>query len=94
MTLLSSQEITQELSGLSGWNREDHRLVKRYEFIDFVTAIRFVRRVAQRAESAGHHPDILINYNRVTLALSTHSEGGITKKDIHAAWSFDQAVEV
>ncbi len=91
MTLLSDSQIENHLADLGGWAREGNEIVKRFEFKNFVEAIAFVRRVADRAEAAGHHPDITINYNRVTLALSTHSEGGITTKDIEAAKSFDRA---
>lgn len=93
MTLLDGEQIRQKLSGLPGWSREGDAIVKQYELADFVSAIAFVRRVAERAEDAGHHPDIAINYNKVTLTLSTHSEGGITQKDIDAAGSFEEALE-
>ncbi|UCC49323.1 MAG: 4a-hydroxytetrahydrobiopterin dehydratase [Gemmatimonadota bacterium] len=92
MALLSDSEIQDRLASLQGWAREGNAIVKRYEFADFVEAIGFVRRVADRAEAARHHPDITINYNKVILVLSTHSEGGITERDISAALSFDGAV--
>ncbi len=92
MALLNDSEIQQKLAGLPGWSRRGDELIKRYEFPDFVAAIAFVNRVADRAETANHHPDITVNYNVVTLALSTHSEGGITDKDISGAASFDLAV--
>jgi 4a-hydroxytetrahydrobiopterin dehydratase len=92
VALLSDSDIQDRLTSLRGWVREGSAIVKRYEFADFLEAIGFVQRVADRAEAARHHPDITINYNRVTLVLSTHSEGGITEKDISAALSFDAAV--
>ena len=59
---------------------------RKFEFSDFVTAMRFVNRVARLAETANHHPDITIyNYNRVKLALTTHDEGGLTVKDFRIA---------
>jgi 4a-hydroxytetrahydrobiopterin dehydratase len=91
MALLSDGEIEDRLASLHGWVREGNAIVKRYEFANFAEAIDFVQRVADGAEAARHHPDITINYNKVTLALSTHSEGGITEKDISAAGSFDEA---
>ena len=91
MTLLDPKEVAAQLAGLSGWAREGDSIVKNYEFASFVEAIDFVQRVADRAEQANHHPDITINYNKVVLTLSTHSEGGITGKDIAAASSFDEA---
>jgi 4a-hydroxytetrahydrobiopterin dehydratase len=92
MGLLESERIDSELSTLPGWTCEGDEIVKRYDFPDFIAAIDFVRRVADRAEAANHHPDIAIHYNKVTLTLSTHSEGGITEKDIEGARSFDAAV--
>jgi 4a-hydroxytetrahydrobiopterin dehydratase len=89
MSLLSDAEITERLAGLPGWSREGDKLIKHYEFPSFMEAIAFVQRVAERAEAANHHPDIAIHYRKVTLALSTHSEGGITEKDTEAAASFD-----
>jgi 4a-hydroxytetrahydrobiopterin dehydratase len=91
MTRLSDSEIRQRLQDLSGWTRREDSIVKEYEFDDFVGAIEFVRAVAARAEEANHHPDIEIHYNKVKLTLSTHSEGGVTEKDIEAAGSFDQS---
>ncbi len=91
MTLLSDPQIKRHLADLGVWEQRGDEIVKRFEFRTFVQAIAFVRRVADRAEAAGHQPDITIHYNKVTLALSTHSEGGITMKDIEAARSFDGA---
>lgn len=93
MALLSDAEIRDRLAGLPGWKSEGTAIVRRYEFSNFVEAIAFVRRVAERAEAARHHPDITIHYNKVTLELSTHSEGGVTEKDVEAARSFDAAAE-
>jgi len=89
MGLLGNEQIKNELSSLPGWTREGNAIVKRYDFPDFVAAIDFVGEVAARAEAVNHHPDIAIQYNKVTLTLSTHSEGGITEKDIDGARSFD-----
>lgn len=91
MTRLSDSEIGQRLGDLPGWTRQEHSIVKEYEFDDFVKAIEFVRAVAARAEEANHHPDIEIHYNKVKLTLSTRGEGGVTGKDIEAAGSFDQS---
>ena len=61
------------------------------ETADFKRAMSFVNRVADAANAADHHPDITINYNRVTTTLSTHSEGGVTDKDIDMASKIDAA---
>ena len=89
MTVLSDAEIQAQLVDLPGWAREGDAIVKRYECVSFPEAVEFVRRVADRAEAANHHPDIGVFYKAVVLTLSTHSEGGITQKDIDAAKSFD-----
>jgi 4a-hydroxytetrahydrobiopterin dehydratase len=92
MAILDDAEIERRLSGLPGWSRDGDAIVKRYEFPSFAEAIAFVSRIAARAEMLNHHPDFAINYRIVTLSLSTHSEGGITEKDMAAAAEFDGAV--
>lgn len=81
MATLSDDEIRSALDSLPGWSQEGGEIAKEYKFGDFVAAIAFVNRLADRAEAANHHPDLEIHYNRVRVALSTHSEGGITAKD-------------
>jgi 4a-hydroxytetrahydrobiopterin dehydratase len=92
LALLNDEQIREALDTLEGWEREGDAIVRRYELPSFREAIAFVDRVADRAEAADHHPDIEIQYKKVTLTLSTHSEGGITGKDIDGARSFDEAV--
>ena len=87
--LLSQEELHVALKTLSGWNYRDNAIVKSYTFKDFVQAMRFVNTVAATAESVNHHPDIDIRWNTVKLALSTHSAGGLTEKDIHLATMID-----
>jgi 4a-hydroxytetrahydrobiopterin dehydratase len=87
---LSKAEIQQKLQDLPGWSHQGKSLHKRYTFKSFVPAIAFVNRVAEAAEKAAHHPDITVNYNVVSLALSTHSEGGVTEKDFALARQMDQ----
>ena len=67
------------------WSREGDSLVANFEFKDFAEAMKFVNRVAAKAEDSNHHPDIDIRWNKVRLVLSTHSEGGITQKDLDLA---------
>ncbi len=69
------------------WKREGESLVANLEFKDFAESMRFVNQVANKAEQANHHPDIDIRWNKVRLVLSTHSEGGITQKDLDLARS-------
>lgn len=67
------------------WNWSDGEIARTFEFEDFNEAMGFVTRIAMEAEKANHHPDIDIRWNKVTLTLSTHSEGGITDKDLDLA---------
>lgn len=87
--VLSEAEVQEGLAGLEGWELRDGRLRKRYQFRTFLRAIAFVNSVAYLSESAGHHPDITINYNRVTLRLITHSEGALTDRDFALATEID-----
>ena len=70
---------------LPGWTLLDKQIQRKFTFADFAEAVSFVVRVGFAAEAADHHPDILINYKRVTLTFSTHSEGGLTEKDFAGA---------
>jgi 4a-hydroxytetrahydrobiopterin dehydratase len=81
MAVLSSHEITESLKALPGWELKNGELARRFSFSDFREAMSFVNAVADLAETAGHHPDIDIRYNKVDLSLSSHDAGGITEKD-------------
>lgn len=85
MGKLSQDQISEAVAGLSGWAQTGDEIGKQFEFEDFVGSMAFVNRVADAAEAADHHPDIDIRYNKVKIALSTHSEGGITDKDVALA---------
>jgi 4a-hydroxytetrahydrobiopterin dehydratase len=85
MTVISSKEAEQRLASMAGWGIEAGELVKTFSFKDFREALAFVNRVGEAAESAGHHPDIDIRYNRVRLSLVTHDAGGLTEKDFNLA---------
>jgi 4a-hydroxytetrahydrobiopterin dehydratase len=88
---LSDDEIRAGLERLDGWERQDDEIVKEYRFDGFADAVAFVVRVAFRAETVDHHPDLDIRYNRVRVALSTHSEGGLTGKDFSLAAEIEAA---
>ena len=92
MATLTRAEAEQRMKTLDGWTLEDAAVRKQYTFADFPEAIAFVNRLAPKAEAADHHPDILINYKRVTLTYSTHSEGGLTEKDFAGAAMADRLV--
>ncbi|MBV9471396.1 MAG: 4a-hydroxytetrahydrobiopterin dehydratase [Solirubrobacterales bacterium] len=88
--LLSDGEIESRLQG-SQWTREGSEIVRAWEFDDFAEAIAFVNRVADAAEQANHHPDILLHgWNRVRLSLTSHSAGGLTEPDFVLATRFDE----
>jgi 4a-hydroxytetrahydrobiopterin dehydratase len=82
---LTREDAQRRLASLSGWTLDGDAIRKQYTFEDFLQAIAFVNRIAPEAEQADHHPDILINYKRVTLTYSTHDEGGLTEKDFAGA---------
>ena len=90
---LSRADAEQRIKTLSGWTLDGDAIRKQYTFNDFLEAIAFVNRLAPDAEAADHHPDILINYKRVTLTYSTHSEGGLTDKDFAGATIADRVIE-
>jgi 4a-hydroxytetrahydrobiopterin dehydratase len=91
MALLDDAAIEEALAGLPGWERRGDEIVKTFTRRDFRTAMALVNQVAELAEAAGHHPDIDIRWNKVTLALSTHSEGGLTGADVALAGRIEQA---
>ena len=89
MPLLTDAEIEEGLKGLQGWERKGNEIVRVYKQKSFVDSLGFVNKVAILAEKADHHPDILIQYRKVTLTLSTHSKGGLTEKDFNLAREID-----
>jgi 4a-hydroxytetrahydrobiopterin dehydratase len=91
MSLLTDAEIDQRLAALGDWQREDDAAIAReWKLADFAAAIAFVNAVAQLAEAANHHPDILVHgWNKVRLTLSTHSQGGLTDADFALAGEID-----
>lgn len=91
MTRLTEKDIAGELSRLPDWDEVAGQIQRTYKFDNFRTAMRFVNRVADDAETSQHHPDIMVRYNKVTLALTTHDSGGITDKDFAMARLADAA---
>ncbi len=91
MAPLSENEINDALFGLEGWRQEGNQIVKQFKFKNFVESMGFVTKVAILAERVDHHPDILIEYSKVTITLSTHSEGGLTEKDFNLANDIQKA---
>jgi 4a-hydroxytetrahydrobiopterin dehydratase len=88
---LTDRQIQDAMGSLPGWSRDGDEIKKQYSFSDFRAAMRFVNAVADQAEAANHHPDITINYNRVSLALTTHDVGGLSDLDLDLARQADAA---
>jgi 4a-hydroxytetrahydrobiopterin dehydratase len=101
MTVLTDQEAEERLAALvsagagggagdGAWCRDGQAIVREWTFADFKGAVAFVNRVADAAEAANHHPDILVHgWNKVRLELSTHSQGGLTEADFGLAARID-----
>ena len=85
MAVLTPADVTEKLTNLDGWMLSGNTIRKEFVFQDFPEAVLFVSALVPGAEDADHHPDIEIHYKRVILIYSTHSEGGITEKDIDGA---------
>lgn len=92
MALLTEKQITAKLKSAKGWKRNGSEITRTFLLKDFVRAMGFAQSVALFAEKADHHPDIDIRWNKVTLVLSTHSEGGLTEKDFSLAVQFNSLV--
>jgi 4a-hydroxytetrahydrobiopterin dehydratase len=93
MAKLEDAELRLLLRDLEGWKHLGDAIHKDFTFPGFTAAIAFVNRVADLATDAGHHPDLEIHYNRVVVSLSTHSEGGVTQRDVDLASRIDAVVE-
>jgi 4a-hydroxytetrahydrobiopterin dehydratase len=90
MARLNSTRIKAALKTVPDWQKTGAAISRTFRFKDFVAAMKFVNAVAKLAEKAWHHPDIDIRWNKVTLTLTTHSEGGLTGKDFQLAKQFDR----
>jgi 4a-hydroxytetrahydrobiopterin dehydratase len=85
MAPMARHEAEARMRELDGWALDGDAIRKQFVFKGFPEAVEFVSRLVPHAEAADHHPDVLINYRRVTLTYSTHSEGGLTAKDFDGA---------
>ena len=86
-----AERIAEKLKALAGWEYKDNAIRKTFKFKEFLHGIEFVQKVAEIAEGADHHPDITINYTRVTFSCSTHDAGGVTELDVTLAAIMDAA---
>jgi 4a-hydroxytetrahydrobiopterin dehydratase len=90
MARLTDEEIEAKLAELDGWTREGDAIAKTYERGDFVGSVRFVDAVVDPAEEMGHHPDLEVSWDKVTVTVTTHSEGGLTANDFELAGRIDK----
>ena len=90
MAKLTADQARERLQRISGWELDGEAIRRQFAFKDFADAVAFVVRIGYAAEAADHHPDILINYRRVTLTYTTHSAGGLTDKDFAGAEEADR----
>ena len=88
MPVLSEQEIARAIDGLPGWAHDEDTVAATFRRKDWRDALAFVNAIGDEAERRNHHPDVCISgYRTVTIRLTTHSEGGITRRDVSlAAW--------
>ncbi len=89
MALLSDAEIEGRLESLPGWERKGKALRRNFRFKGFVASVDFVNRIVPVAEEMNHHPDLAISWNEVAVAITTHSQGGITDSDFALAGEID-----
>ncbi|MCW5314768.1 4a-hydroxytetrahydrobiopterin dehydratase [Nostoc sp. KVJ3] len=88
--LLTEVEIQEQAKLLFGWTVENSKLEITRTFQDFIQAIEFVNKLVEPAESAAHHPDIEISYNKVKIILTTHDAGGLTQTDFDVAYAISR----
>ena len=89
MPLLEDSEIESRLADLDGWERAGDAIRKEFKRDDFVGSDKFVDALVEPAEDMGHHPDVEISWDTVTVTISTHSEGGLTANDFELAARLD-----
>jgi 4a-hydroxytetrahydrobiopterin dehydratase len=90
MPALHSKEIKLHLQAVPHWSKRAQTILRTFKFEGFLKGIDFVNRIAAKAQKMNHHPDIDVRYDKVTLTLSTHDEGGITEKDFSLAKQCDE----
>jgi 4a-hydroxytetrahydrobiopterin dehydratase len=89
MPVLSDEEVQSRLQELEGWERRGDLISKTFKRDDFVGSVRFVDSLVEPAEEMGHHPDLEISWNEVTVSITTHAEGGLTENDFKLAGRID-----
>ena len=90
MPALTAKQVSLHLKAVPCWSKRAQTILRTFEFDGFLEGIAFVNRIAKKAQRMNHHPDIEIQFNKVTLKLTTHDEGGITEKDFALARQCDK----
>lgn len=90
MAKLTDEELEAAVDELDAWRVEDGQLSKQFEFGSYLDGLEFASALGQEAEKRDHHPDMTVTWRKVLVSLSTHSEGGITSKDVNLAKFADQ----
>jgi 4a-hydroxytetrahydrobiopterin dehydratase len=92
MPALTPKQISRHLKAVPNWSKRAQTIFRTFKFEGFLKSIDFVNRIARKAQKINHHPDIDIRFNKVTLKLTTHDEGGITEKDFSLARQCDEVL--
>lgn len=92
MSRMTESDVHSALERAANWSQTGETIQRTLQFKDFKASMAFVNAIAAEAERVGHHPDMLIRYNKVTLTLSTHDAGGLTRKDFDLAATIDEMV--
>jgi 4a-hydroxytetrahydrobiopterin dehydratase len=87
--LLSESEIEERLGSLDGWSRDGEEIRKTFENGDFVGSVKFVDSLVEPAEGMGHHPDLELSWDKVTVKITNHAQGGLTESDFELAGKID-----
>jgi 4a-hydroxytetrahydrobiopterin dehydratase len=90
MPALTAKQVSLHLKAVPNWSKRAQTILRTFKFEGFLNSIDFVNRIARKAQKINHHPDIDIRFNKVTLTLTTHDEGGITGKDFTLARQCDE----
>jgi 4a-hydroxytetrahydrobiopterin dehydratase len=91
MAALTAKRVILHLKVVPNWSKRAQTILRIFKFEGFLESIAFVNRIARKAQRINHHPDIDIRFNKMTLKLTTHDEGGITEKDFFLARQCDEA---
>jgi 4a-hydroxytetrahydrobiopterin dehydratase len=90
MAALTAKQVSLHLRAVPRWSKRAQTILRTFKFEGFLKGIDFVNRIARKAQKLNHHPDIYIRFDKVTLKLTTHDEGGSTEEDFSLARQCDQ----